>query len=69
MNANFVKTICIRLDMLTWLMAIPFVASVLIQVIAHPRNPFTYKLNGCCKPGEKISEWARIPGSASEGFY
>ena len=55
--------------MLTWLMAIPFVASVLIQVIAHPRNSFTYKLNGCCKPGEKISEWARVPGSASEGFY
>ena len=39
------------------------------MVIAHPRNPFTYKLNGCCKPNEKISEWARVPGCASEGFY
>ena len=49
-TANFVKIICIELDMLvTWLMTNPFVASVLILVIADPRDPFTYKLEGCCK--------------------
>ena len=32
--ANFVKIICIELDILTWLMINPFIASVLILVIA-----------------------------------
>ena len=45
----FVKICCIDLDMLTWLMTNPFVSSVLILVIAGPRNRFTYKLEGCCK--------------------
>ena len=48
-TANFVKIVCIELDMLTWLMTNPFVASVLILVIADPRDPLTHKLEGCCK--------------------
>ena len=45
-TANFVKIICIELDMLTWLMTNPFVTSLLILVIANPWHPFTYKLEG-----------------------
>ena len=59
MTANIVKIICIELDMLIRLMTNPFVASVLILGIADPRDPLTYKLEGCCKVAE----------CASEGFY
>ena len=48
-TANFVKIVRIELDMLTWLMTNPFVASVLILVIADLRDPLTHKLEGCCK--------------------
>ena len=48
-TANFIKIICIKLDMLTWLMTNSFVASVLILAITDPRDPFTYELEGCCK--------------------
>ena len=44
---NFVKFICIELGMLTWLITNPFAASVLILVTSVPRDPFTYKLEGC----------------------
>ena len=43
------KTICIELDMLIWLMTKPFITSVLILVIADPRDPFSYKMERCCK--------------------
>ena len=49
MTANFVKIICIEMDMLTWLMTNPFLALVLILVIRNSRDPFTYKLEVCCK--------------------
>ena len=39
-TVNFVKNICIELDMLTWLMTNPFVASVMILLIADPMDPF-----------------------------
>ena len=45
-TVNFVKIICIELDMLTWLITDPFVASLLILVIADLKDPFTYKLEG-----------------------
>ena len=48
-TANFVKIICIELDMLHWLMTNSFVASVFILAILDPWNSFTYKLEGCCK--------------------
>ena len=48
-TANVVKIICLQLDMLTWLMTNPFVAAVLIQVIVDHTDPFTYKLERCCK--------------------
>ena len=48
-TANFVMIICIELEMLTWLMINPFVASVLTLAIAYPKDPFTCKLQGCCK--------------------
>ena len=48
-TANFVNIICIELDILTWLMTKPFVASVLILVIADTRDPLTYTLEGCCR--------------------
>ena len=53
------------MDMLTWLMTNPFVASVLILGITDPRDPFTYKLEGCCK---HLQMWQ---GSeyTSEAFY
>ena len=47
--ANFVYVICVELNMLTWLMTNPFVASVLILVIVDPRDPLTYQQEGCCK--------------------
>ena len=62
--SNFVKIICIELDMLTWLMTNPFFASVLILVIADPRNAFTYILEDVVS----ISKCDRVPGSASEIF-
>ena len=54
LTANFIKIICIGLNVLTWLMTNPFVASVLILVIADPRDPFTYKLEGFC---EHVQMW------------
>ena len=62
--SNFVKIICIELDMLTWLMTNPFFASVLILVIADPRNAFTYILEDVVS----ISKCDRVLGSASEIF-
>ena len=41
----FVRTICIELDMLTWLVTNPFSSSVLILVIADTRDTFKYQLN------------------------
>ena len=44
---NFIKIVCITVDMLFWLITNPFVASVLTLVIADLREAFTYKLEGC----------------------
>ena len=42
----------------------PFVASVLILVIAETKDPFIYKLEWCCKCLENDS----VPECASEGI-
>ena len=47
--------------MLIWFMTNPFAVSVLILVIADLRDPFTYKLEECCK------RLGRVPESASGG--
>ena len=48
-DSNLDKIICIEMDMLTWLMTNPFIASILILVITDPRDSVTCKLGGCCK--------------------
>ena len=63
-TANFVKILGIELDMLTWLMTNPFVASVLILVIADPG----ILSNTNWRDAVSISKCGRIPECASEYF-
>ena len=48
-DCKFCQDYLYRIGILTWLMTNPFAASVLILVIPDPNDPFTYKLEGCCK--------------------
>ena len=50
--------------MLTWLMTNSFVFSILILVIADPRDLFTYKLGDVVS----ISKYVRVPGCVSQDF-
>ena len=61
MTVNFVTIICIALDMLTCLMTNPFVASVLILAIVNSRDPFTYKLEICCRHLQNVVGFLDAP--------